>query len=221
MRIIYDSTNATSVLAAALLNNRHKEEGLETLPVEVSTVDQILETDFLVGVYSFNRLSYLDTPNQIYKGVDEKWLIDTISKPITMAAPVHILNEKARANQALESNTYYSVSTQMPGGIDLDYYYQDVKDIREIYVNTQAKQLKIKGNIYTVKVIRLAKELWDIAHRNLSFNKTINFILVDKFGNSLTHRSVTNSFDLKEYVLEHCADLEIGKPYNYITTKVN
>lgn len=219
MRIIYDSTNTMSVLTAALLNNRHKEEGLPTQPIEVSEVDQILETDFLVGVYSFNRLSYLDSPNQIYKGADEKWLIDTINKPITLAAPVHILNEKARATQALESNTYYTVSTQMPGGIDLDYYYQDVKEIREIYTNTQTKQLKIKGIVYKVKVIRLAKELWDIAHRNLSFNKAINFILVDKFGNNLTHRLITNSFDLKEYVLEHCVDLEVGKPYNYVTTR--
>ena len=220
MRIIYDSTNTMSVLTAAFLNNRHLEKGLNTQPVEVSTVDEILETDFLVSVYSFNRLSYLESPNQIYKGADEKWLIDTISKPITLAAPVHILNEKARALQALETNTYYTVSTQMPSGIDLDYYYQDVKYIREIYTNAQPKQLKIKGNVYSVKVIRLAKELWDIAHRNLSFNKSINFILVDKFGNSLTHRLVTNSFDLKEYVLEHCVDLEVGKPYNYLTTKV-
>lgn len=221
MRIIYDSTSTNSVLTAALLNNRHKEEDLPTQPVEVSEVDQILESDFLVGVYSFNRLSYLDSPNQIYKGVDEKWLIDTISKPITLAAPVHILNERSRALEALKKNIYYTVSTQMPGGIDLDYYYQDVKDIREIFNNSPTKQLKIKGIVYKVKVIRLAKELWDIAHRNLSFNKSINFILIDKFGNNLTHRLVTNSFDLKEYVLEYCADLEVGKPYNYVTTKVN
>lgn len=221
MRIIYDSTSTNSVLTAALLNNRHKEEGLPTQPIEVSEVDQILETDFLVGVYSFNRLPYLDSPNQIYKGADERWLTETIDKPFTLAAPVHILNEKTRALEALEKNVYYEVSTQMPSGIDLDYYYQDVKDIREIFNNSPTKQLKVKGNVYKVKVIRLAKELWDIAHRNLSFNKSINFILIYKTGKELTHRLITNSFDLKEHILENSGDLEIGLPYNYVLQQTN
>ena len=144
MRIIYDSTSTNSVLTAALLNNRHKEEGLPTQPIEVSEVDQILETDFLVGVYSFNRLPYLDSPNQIYKGADERWLTETIDKPFTLAAPVHILNEKTRALEALEKNVYYEVSTKCLVVLILITIIRMLKILEKSLTTHQLNNLKSK-----------------------------------------------------------------------------